>query len=77
MKLRKIPILNVFGIILLISAIFLLISFENNGISAVNSSSHNATPLYVDKKYNIIAAGDWYCNEETDKNNSECVKYQS
>lgn len=67
MKLRKIPILNVFGIILLISAIFLLISFENNGISAVNSSSYNATLLYVDKKYNIIAAGDWYCNEETER----------
>lgn len=60
MKLRKIPILNVYGILLLISAIFLLISFDNNDISAANSSSYNATLLFVDKKYNIVAAGDWY-----------------
>ncbi len=23
--------------------------------------------MFVDEKYNIIAAGDWYCNEETER----------
>ena len=72
MELREISILNVYGIFLLISAIFLLISLDNSGISAandriVNSSSSDSTLIFVDKKYNIIAAGDWYCNAETER----------
>ena len=72
MKLRKISILNVYGIILLMCSMFLLISLDKNGISAANdsianSTSYDSTLLFVDKKYNIIAAGDWYCNEETER----------
>ena len=72
MKLRKISILNVDEIILLMCSMFLLISLDNNGISAANdsiasSTSYDSTLLFVDKKYNIIAAGDWYCNEETER----------
>jgi len=33
----------------------------------VKSSSYDSTMLFVDNKYNIVAAGDWYCNEETKK----------
>jgi 3',5'-cyclic AMP phosphodiesterase CpdA len=72
MKPRKISILNVYGIILLMSSMFLLISLDNNVISATNdsianSTSYDSTLLFVDKKFNIIAAGDWYCNEETER----------
>ena len=71
MNLRKIPILNISRIFLLVSSIILFISLDNNDIIAANdnveSSSYDSTLLFVDKKYNIIAAGDWYCNEETEK----------
>ena len=71
MELRKIYILNVSRICLLVSGITLFISLDNNDISASNDngkfSSYDSTLLFVDKKYNIIAAGDWYCNEETER----------
>jgi 3',5'-cyclic AMP phosphodiesterase CpdA len=73
MKLKKIPILNIFVFLLLlvISTIVLGISLDTKNINAskynVKSSSYDSTLLFVDEKYNIIAAGDWYCNEETGK----------
>lgn len=53
MKLRKISILNVYGIILLMCSMFLLISLDKNGISAANdsianSTSYDSTLLFVD-----------------------------
>ena len=35
--------------------------------NASSSSTFNSTLMFVDEKYNIIAAGDWYCNEETER----------
>jgi 3',5'-cyclic AMP phosphodiesterase CpdA len=73
MKLMKISILNVYTFLLLlvISTIVLGISVDTKNINAskenVKSSSYDSTLLFVDEKYNIIAAGDWYCNEETGK----------
>jgi len=73
MKLKKFPILNIFVFLLLlvISTIVLCISLDTKNINAskdnVKSSSYDSTLLFVDEKYNIIAAGDWYCNEETGK----------
>src|SRR5687767_4823853 len=73
MKLKKISILNVFGflLLLLITTIVLVISLDTKNINASNdnikSSSYDSTLLFVDKEYNIIAAGDWYCNEETER----------
>jgi predicted MPP superfamily phosphohydrolase len=71
MKLRKISILNVFGfLLLLITTIVLVISLDTKniyGLDNIKSSSYDSTLLFVDKTYNIIAAGDWYCNEETEK----------
>jgi 3',5'-cyclic AMP phosphodiesterase CpdA len=73
MKLKKISILNVYTFLLLlvITTIVLVISLDTKNINAskdnVKSSSYDSTLLFVDKKYNIIAAGDWYCNEETEK----------
>ena len=73
MKLKKISILNVYAFLLLlvIFTIVLGISLDTKNINAskdnVKSSSYDSTLLFVDEKYNIIAAGDWYCNEETGK----------
>ena len=74
MKLMKISILNVYTFLLLlvISTIVLGISLDTKNINASkdnveSSSSYDSTLLFVDEKYNIIAAGDWYCNEETGK----------
>ena|ERR671912_522508 len=74
MKLMKISILNVYTFLLLlvISTIVLGISLDTKNINASkdnvkSSSSYDSTLLFVDGKYNIIAAGDWYCNEETGK----------
>jgi hypothetical protein len=70
----KISILNVYTFLLLlvISTIVLGISLDTKNINASkdnvkSSSSYDSTLLFVDGKYNIIAAGDWYCNEETGK----------
>jgi predicted phosphodiesterase len=43
-------------------------SIENDNISALRNdpfATNNSTTL--DTKYNIIAAGDWYCNQETQR----------
>src|SRR5688572_12022450 len=71
MKLRKISILNVFGfLLLLITTLVLVITLDTKniyGLDNIKSSSYDSTLLFVNKIYNIIAAGDWYCNEETEK----------
>ena len=55
-------VLNYCGIFLLVAVTISIISFENNRLSATA-----VNPLFADEKYNIIAAGDWYCNHETQR----------
>lgn len=54
--------LNYCGIILFVTIALSIISFENNRLSATAIN-----PLFADEKHNIIAAGDWYCNHETQR----------
>lgn len=72
MNLKEIYILNVnvYGILLIsLLSVAFNISLEIDSVNAENqtmsSSTLNSTLMFVDEKYNIIAAGDWYCNEET------------
>ena len=59
--------------IILVTVFFTFISVDNTMIFAEtdeNTQQHqqqNATLALTD--YNFIATGDWYCNEETKKNN--------
>lgn len=54
----------VFGIVILI-----FMSIENERISALSNNimASNKSMTFLDTKYNIIAAGDWYCNQETQR----------
>jgi predicted phosphodiesterase len=78
MKQRKIFFPASYGILFLGIAfgMTVAISLDTRNVSAANqssidnnssSSTFNSTIAFVDKKYNIIAAGDWYCNDETEK----------
>ena len=78
MERRKIYNLTAYEI-LFFGTVFVMtvaISLDTRNVSASNqssmannssSSTFNSTLVFVDKKYNIIAAGDWYCNDETQK----------
>jgi predicted MPP superfamily phosphohydrolase len=74
MNLKKIYNLNVNVYeILFISVLYatFTISLETSSVNAENqtmfSTTFNSTLMFVDEKYNIIAAGDWYCNDETER----------
>jgi len=75
MKLNKIASLNanrvLYVLIVCISFTILLEINISSNVYAENqttsSSTYNSTLMFVDEKYNIIAAGDWYCNEETER----------
>lgn len=54
--------MNYSGIILLSTFTISIITFENNRISATAINL-----LFTDEKHNIMAAGDWYCNQETQR----------
>jgi predicted phosphodiesterase len=64
---------NVYGILLIsVLSVTFTISLETSSVDAENqtmssSSTFNSTLMFVDEKYNIIAAGDWYCNDETER----------
>ena len=75
MKLNKIASLNanrvLYVLVVCISFTILLeINISSNVYAenqTISSSTYNSTLMFVDEKYNIIAAGDWYCNEETER----------
>lgn len=70
MELKQTQIQGLSKIFLLVSAVVIFVSLQYDNF-AVNASDANVTDgnnfniSHADKSYNIIATGDWYCNEET------------
>ena len=55
-----------FGILFLFAYPYLLLN-QNEVFGENDTQQHVSIPALDDEDYNIVVAGDWYCNEETQK----------